>query len=166
MEDQSFLYVWKTYLDISDFFRYIAINGVDKLKPESYKAVQNTINANKNDILYLFGLMVEAKLVVSYLVEPFSGEINDEIDLILKKYNLSFEGYDLNEPKYHNLKIAWLLFLSQTKDLKGEELNDTFYSDPISSAGEILGQETGDLRELAELMHEKIRKSQDICICS
>lgn len=70
-------------MDICYFFRFVTFNGVDKLKPESHNAVLNTIKANQNDLLYLFCLMIKAKLLVSYQVESFPKQIDDEIDYIL-----------------------------------------------------------------------------------
>lgn len=159
-EDPSFLYVWKTYKDINSFFHYIDRNGVGKLKKESYKAVQNTINANQKDILYLFCLLVDAKLLVACLVKSFTKQINKEINKILNLYNLSFEGHDLNGPEYHDIKISWLLFLSQTVDFKGEELKEDFNYVPLGCAGELLNNVQGDLQDLANEMHEMILSSQ------
>lgn len=82
-EEQCFLYVWKSFEDISSFFRYVVFNGVGKLKKESFKAVQKTIIANQNDRLYLFCFMVRAKLLDSCIVKSFYKQIDDEINKTL-----------------------------------------------------------------------------------
>lgn len=161
MEDQSYLYIWRSYLDISEFLHYIVTNGVDKLEPKSFNVVKNTIKAYKNDQLYLFCLLEKAKQLFYYHIKEFREDLDSEIDHILRNYNLSFKGQNLNDDKYYDIKTAWLLFLSQTENMKGKKLKKNFCFVPLYCASQILCDVSPDLQPIAKKMLSVIKSSQE-----
>ena len=87
-----------------------------------------------------------------------ASDIQTQLKNLVMSINVKFDGKDLNSLNFYSIKLAWLLFISQTIEYKGEEMIDGYEIYPISIAKELLEQQKNGLSELSSKIEKTIDK--------
>lgn len=158
MASKDYLKEWKSLDDVTKFSDYVTEYGIDD--NIDFNVVQNTVK--KNNSYGLLCILTKAQYSVANEVEALNNDISSNLRILIDKASIStckdFQITDWNLPKFYAIKWAWLLFLSQTKDYKGEEMASNFQLYPISIAEELLDKQTNGLVGLASSIKDKINR--------
>ena len=134
---QDYLHKWENLDDLSHFYDFIAEHGIESLDDEAFNVVQNTVHnlKGKNDLL-LICILTKVQYTIADSIMILSSDIQTHLKDLVTSVYVQFSGNDLNSPKFYSIKLAWLLFISQTVEYKGEEMIDGYKTYPISIATE------------------------------
>lgn len=159
MAGQDYLHIWKNLDDVTQFGEFITEHGIENLDNDTFKVVQTTVDnlKGKNDYL-LICILTKAQYTISDPVMALASDIQTQLKNLVMSINIKFDGKDLNSLNFYSIKLAWLLFISQTIEYKGEEMIDGYEIYPISIAKELLEQQKNGLSELSSKIEKTIDK--------
>ena len=155
---------WKCIDDVRKFCDYVEEHGEDAQDIDE-NIVQNTEKALENNKGEKLAVFTKAMLSVS--VVPISTEAGSIVKkMVDHQKDITFvtsDGKSLkidDSFKMFDVKLAWLLWLSQTEGQAGIKLIDGYELYPVSVAKEYLENQRNGAKEIAEKILEVIKNAQ------
>lgn len=155
----SSLKSWNSIDDVREFCLYVEKNGYNDFKVNQ-NIVEDTKKKLRGDIYKLLPIWVKAMYYVPVI--PISAQASMAVVELVQsktKVEIPCKHYLVIPDNMFEVKLAWLLWCSQTEQNKGKVLLENAEGFAVEIAKEILDRQVKDAKGIADTIYDLIDKA-------